>query len=616
MIKKAIFPNVILFILLIIISCFKAERISKIDDKFNNAVFRNPNMPIEKRVEDLLSKMTLEEKLGQMVQLGVEFLQNNEDITKFKVGALLNGANNVPEISNVPKTWVNHLTKYQNQALKTRLKIPLLYGIDALHGNALVKETVVFPHNIGMGCTNNPALAEKAARIIAEEIAGCGIHWTFAPCVAVPQDERWGRTYEGYSENPDIVKIMAEATVKGLQGNNFTEKPFVLATAKHFLGDGGTAGGNDRGDTVCDEKTLRKIHLQGYIGAIKQNVGSIMVSYSSWNGLKMHENKYLLTDVLKKELGFNGLLLSDYGGILEVSGTTEEKFSKAINSGVDMIMQGPEYPRLFRGLVNLVKNGSIPIERIDDAVRRILYIKFKMGLFENPYFDNEKLTNSIGSEEHKMIARQCVRESTVLLKNNNKILPLSKNLKRIHVSGWFANDIGNQCGGWTLKWQGDKGNIRSGTTILKGIKAAVSKSTKVTYSKDGKGAKGADVCIVVVGEREKPYAEWFGDSNGLNIYYKDQEVLNEIKQTGIPTIVVLIAARPLIVTNFIDNWDAFLVAWVPGTEGEGVSDIIFGDYNPTGKLSFTWPKNMSQIPINYGDKDYDPLFPFGYGLNY
>jgi beta-glucosidase len=605
------------FILIIVLfSCAKqVKRLNlPIQDEFSNSIYRNPNFPVEKRVEDLLSKMTVEEKIGQMLQINVGNLITFDDITKYGLGALLNAANEVPEINNTAKTWVNLLNTYQEKALNTRLKIPVLYAIDAVHGNALVDKTVVFPHNIAMGCTNDPELIEKAGRIIASEVAGCGIHWTFAPCVAVARDERWGRTYESFSENPELVKTMAEAYIKGLQGNNFTEKPFVLTSAKHFLGDGGTLGGVDRGDLQLDMDTIRKIHLPGYIGAIKSGAGTIMPSYSSVNGIKMHANKYLLTDVLKKELGFNGFLISDFNAVNLLQLTNEENISTAINAGIDMIMTAVDYPGTFRTFVKVVNDKKIPIKRIDDAVRRILTIKFKMGLFENPYFD-EGLTDKVGSKEHKDIARQCVRESTVLLKNENKILPLKKDIKKILVCGKSAHNLGYQCGGWTLTWQGEKKTYRSGTTILDGIKQAVSKNTKVTYSIDGKNAQDADVIVAVFGE-ETNYAEWFGDRSTLNLDYRDMETLKEIKKLNKPIVVVLITARPLIVTDYLKDFDALLVAWTPGTEGEGVSDVIFGDYNPTGRLSFTWPKSMDQIPINIGDKNYDPLYPYGYGLSY
>ncbi len=601
---------------MVLFSCARqAVRVQMpIRDEFAGSIFRNPDYPIEKRVDDLLSKMTVEEKVGQMLQVNVDSLINFDEIAKYGFGALLNDANSVPEIGNNPKTWVNLLTTYQNKALNTRLKIPILYAIDAIHGNALVDKTVVFPHNIAMGCTNDPALVEKAGRVIAAEVAGCGINWTFAPCVAVALDERWGRTYESFSENPELVKKMAEAYVRGLEGNNFTERPFVLSTAKHFLGDGGTAGGVDRGDVKLDLADLERIHLQGYIGAIRANVGTIMPSYSSVNGIPMHQNKSLLTGLLKNDLGFKGFLISDFNAVQLLKMTSIDSIAASFNAGLDMMMIGMDYPKIFDTFVQAVKENKIPASRIDDAVRRILTIKFKMGLFEDPYFDRG-FTELENSKAHREVARQCVRESVVLLKNDNRILPLKKNLKRIHVCGKSADNIGYQCGGWTLSWQGEKKSYRSGTTILEGIKQAVSKNTKVTYSIDGKGAKGADVIIAVFGE-ETNYAEGQGDRNDLSLDYRDLDVIKEIRNLNIPIVVVLITGRPLVLTDYLRYFNALAVAWTPGTEGEGVSDVLFGGYDPTGRLSFSWPRTIGQLPVNYGDKNYDPLYPYGYGLSY
>jgi beta-glucosidase len=405
---------------------------------------------------------------------------------------------------------------------------------------------------------------------------------------------------------------MSEASVKGYQ-QGFGNNTSVLACAKHFLGDGGTVDGNDQGNTVCDEQTLRELHMQGYLSAIQQGVGSIMISYSSWNGQKMHGNKYLLTDVLKNELGFKGFLISDYAAIDQLPGDFASDIEVSINAGLDMIMVPDRYKEFISILKQLVNNGRVPIARIDDAVRRILKIKMQLGLFEKPLTDRS-LTATLGSNAHREVARECVRQSLVLLKNTNNILPLSKNLTRIHVAGKNSNDIGNQCGGWTISWQGNSGEITNGTTILEAIQNTVSPSTQVTHSIDGTGAAGADVGVVVIGET--PYAEYNGDRDDLSLSSEDILVINRIKNQGIPVVVILVSGRPLLIEPAINDVQAFIAAWLPGTEGQGVADVLFGDYNPTGKLSNTWPKNMSQIPINTGDTNYDPLFPYGFGLSY
>ncbi len=567
---------------------------------------------IEKRVEALLAQMTLDEKIGQMTQVDRGFLEKEEDIQIYYLGSLLSGGGSAPA-DNSPNGWANMYDRYQLYALQTRLKIPLIYGIDAVHGHNNVRGAVIFPHNIGLGCTRNPALVEQAARITAAEVAGTGIDWTFSPVVAVPRNERWGRTYEGFGESPDLVQMMAEAAVKGYQGNNLADRASILACAKHFVGDGGTANGRDQGDTQVDETTLRQIHLSGYISAIEAGTGSIMVSFSSWNGEKMHGNKYLLTDVLKNELWFQGFLISDWGGIDQLPGDYASDIETSINAGLDMIMVPQRYKEFISTLKNLVTQGRVPRSRIDDAVRRILRVKMATDLFEHPFTDRA-LTAAVGSAAHREVARECVRQSLVLLRNNNHTLPLAKNLARIHVAGKNADDLGNQCGGWTISWQGRSGNITTGTTILQAIKNAVSSNTAVTFSRDGTGAEGADAGIVVIGET--PYAEGLGDRADLRLATDEVVTIIRLRNAGVPVLVILISGRPMIVSPWIDYCDAFIAAWLPGTEGQGVADVIFGDYNPTGKLSHSWPREMTQIPINIGDPVYEPLFAYGYGLSY
>lgn len=580
----------------------------------------NQKTMINKKVDALMSKMTLEEKIGQMTQVDLDAIkQNPDDIAKYSLGSLLCGGNTeVPDIS--AKGWAQSYQQYQNIALKSRLKIPILFGIDAVHGHNNVDGATIFPHNIGLGASRNPKLVEKVARITALEVRGTGMQWAFAPCVAVARNERWGRTYESFGENPELSKSLGAAAVLGLQTKNLKDKTSVLASVKHFMGDGGTTNGKDQGNTECDMNTLREIHLAPYIDAIKAGAKNIMVSYSSWNGLKMHGNKYLLTDVLKKELGFKGFLVSDWAAIDQLGKDYKTDIEISINAGLDMIMipNGPDkennYVQFINFLKELVNEGKVPIERIDDAVRRILTVKFEMGLFEN-YKVDKKLTAKVGSKEHREIAREAVRQSLVLLKNDKNVLPLSKSLKRIHVAGKAADDIGIQCGGWTISWQGNTGNVISGgTTILQAIKNTVSKKTEITTSTDGKGAEGADVCLVVVGEN--PYAEMFGDREDLSLSKDDIQTIENAKASGVPVVVILLSGRPMIITDQISKVDGFIAAWLPGTEGQGVADVLFGDFKPVGKLPHSWPKSMNQIPINVGDKNYDPLFPYGFGLSY
>lgn len=580
----------------------------------------NQKTMINKKVDALMSKMTLEEKIGQMTQVDLDAIkQNPDDIAKYSLGSLLCGGNTeVPDIS--AKGWAQSYQQYQNIALKSRLKIPILFGIDAVHGHNNVDGATIFPHNIGLGASRNPKLVEKVARITALEVRGTGMQWAFAPCVAVARNERWGRTYESFGENPELSKSLGAAAVLGLQTKNLKDKTSVLASVKHFMGDGGTTNGKDQGNTECDMNTLREIHLAPYIDAIKAGAKNIMVSYSSWNGLKMHGNKYLLTDVLKKELGFKGFLVSDWAAIDQLGKDYKTDIEISINAGLDMIMipNGPDkennYVQFINFLKELVNEGKVPIERIDDAVRRILTVKFEMGLFEN-YKVDKKLTAKVGSKEHREVAREAVRQSLVLLKNDKNVLPLSKSLKRIHVAGKAADDIGIQCGGWTISWQGNTGNVISGgTTILQAIKNTVSKKTEITTSTDGKGAEGADVCLVVVGEN--PYAEMFGDREDLSLSKDDIQTIENAKASGVPVVVILLSGRPIIITDQISKVDGFIAAWLPGTEGQGVADVLFGDFKPVGKLPHSWPKSMNQIPINIGDKNYDPLFPYGFGLSY
>ncbi len=572
------------------------------------------------KVLNLLQQMTLEEKIGQMTQADRTSIADVNDIQKYGLGALLSGGDSNPP-NTTPEQMADWVDQCQFAALQSRLKIPILYGIDAVHGYGNIINSVIFPHNIGMGATGDPQLAEKAARITAIEMVGTGVRWAFAPCIAVAGDERWGRNYESYGETSDWPILLGVAAIKGFQGD-LNSRYSVLACAKHYIGDGGTQfgtgiyGGNDQGDTRVSEEILRQLYLPPYIAAVKAGVRTVMASYSSWNGQKLHNHQYLLTKVLKEELGFTGFIVSDFRGIDQLPGSYNNRVATAINAGIDMVMGPVSYEQFINTVKTLVEKGQIPTSRINDAVARILRVKFELGLFEAPYADRNLLP-TIGSQEHREVARQCVRESLVLLKNDGQILPLSTQIKRIIVAGRCADNLGYQCGGWTIKWQGDSGNITTGTTILQGIRQTVSAGTTVSYSRDGKVEGKADVAVVVVGET--PYAEFQGDITNpdkLTLSSQDQETINNIKKTKIPMIIVLISGRSLVITDELKKSKAFIAAWLPGTEGQGVADVLFGSYNPTGKLPCSWPKTPEQIPVNTGDPNYAPLFEYGFGLSY
>jgi len=560
-------------------------------------------------VDDLLSEMTLEEKIGQMTQIERSSIDRTT-IKDYFLGSVLSGGGSSPGDS--PEDWADMYDGFQEQALATRLKIPIIYGVDAVHGHNNLKGAVIFPHNIGLGSTRNPNLVKEVARITALETAATGIDWTFSPAIPVVLDERWGRTYESFGETPELAQLLGKAAIQGYQGNDLSKNETIAACAKHFIGDGGTLNGRDQGNTIASEAELRAIHLPGFIDAIEANVATVMASYSSWNGGKLHGSSYLLTDVLKNELGFKGFVISDWGAIDQLPGDYSSDVEKAINSGIDMVMVPHDYELFISTLTQLVNNGRVTEERIDDAVSRILKVKFDLGLFEE-LMTSRSLINEIGSQAHRDVARQAVRESLVLLKNESSLLPLSKNTA-IHLSGKNADDLGHQMGGWSIWWQGGSGDITEGTTILEGFESHSTGS--ISYSRTGNGASnsGADVAIAVIGET--PYAEGAGDSDDLRLSSGDIQVVKTLKATGKPVIVIIVSGRPLIIDEILDDADAIVAAWLPGTEGDGVAEVILGDYSPKGILPISWPRTNSQIPINVGDSDYNPLYEYGFGLTY
>jgi beta-glucosidase len=572
--------------------------------------YLDPAQPVPVRVADLLGRMSLDEKIGQMTQAERNAV-SAADITSYRLGSLLSGGGSAPS-PNTAAAWVDMYDGFQRDALATPLRIPLIYGVDAVHGHNNVRGATVFPHNIGLGATRDPALVQRIGRATAEEVAGTGIDWDFAPCLCVARNDRWGRTYESFGETPALPTAMS-TLVTGLQSGN----PSVLATAKHYVGDGGTTGGVDQGDTQLSEADLRAIHLPPFRAAVQRGVGSVMISYSSWNGLKMHANRYLVTDVLKGELGFTGFVVSDWNAIDQIDGQpgfTAAEVRTAINAGLDMIMVPTDWRHFIDLLRAEVQAGRVPVSRIDDANRRILTKKFELGLFEKPFTDRA-WTGSVGGAAHRDLAREAVRRSQVLLKNRYGVLPLPKTAPKVFVAGKNADDIGNQSGGWTISWQGSSGPTTPGTTILQGIRAAVSPSTVVTYNRDGNGLDGSyQAAIAVVGET--PYAEGAGDRPGpLSLDATDLAVLTRLRAAGVPIIVVLVSGRPLDVAAQLPDWDALVAAWLPGTEGRGVADVLFGDYDPTGTLPVTWPASAAQEPVNDGDGRAG-LFPYGYGQRF
>ena len=572
---------------------------------------------VDKKVSELIELMSLDEKVGQMTQIDQRFLDTITDLSTYSIGSLLSGGGSHPNV-NEPQAWLDMYNNYQSETLKSRLQIPLIYGIDAVHGHNNVYGATIFPQNIGLGATNNPELIFKISEATSIEVAATGIDWTFSPCLSSPEDYRWGRTYEGFSSDPSLVEILGEASVKGYQSAQTNSGKKVVACAKHFIGDGNTEFGTgmnglvDRGNTILTVDELKEKLLPKYQAAIDADVQTIMASYNSWNGVKCHGSKELLTDILKVEMGFDGFVISDWQGIDEIPGDYKSDIITSINAGIDMVMvsgQGQPYKKFMRLLKESVEEGSIPLARIDDAVKRILKVKLRNGLFDNPIVENDAL-EVIGSDAHRDIARQAVRESVVVLKNDD-IIPISKDSKSIVVAGRGADNLGMQCGGWTINWQGGQGDITVGTTILDGIKKSVSSETNVIYSIDGQDLNDVDGDLAVVAIGEDPYTEFFGDKDNLDLLDDDIETINTLKDKGYKVMVLLISGRPMNIADHINNWDGFAAVWLPGTEGDGISDILFGDFQSSGKLSYPWP-----IKAEYGANadDKELLFKFGFGL--
>ncbi|XP_052193000.1 uncharacterized protein LOC127801699 isoform X2 [Diospyros lotus] len=593
--------------------------------------YKDAKQPVAVRVQDLLSRMTLKEKIGQMVQID-KSVASAQVMRNYSIGSVLSGGGSTPLLQATAKDWVKMINDFQKGSLSSRLGIPMIYGIDAVHGHNNVYKATIFPHNIGLGSTRDPNLLRKIGDATALEVRATGIPYVFAPCIAVCRDPRWGRCYESYSEDPKIVQEMTDI-ILGLQGeapnSSFTRVPYVsgknkvAACAKHFVGDGGTTKGINENNTIIDMNRLFSIHMPAYNDSIRKGVSTIMVSYSSWNGEKMHANHNLITGYLKGTLKFKGFVISDWEGIDKITTPPHSNYTYSVQAsilaGVDMVMVPYKYTEFIDDLIYLVKKTVIPMDRIDDAVSRILLVKFTMGIFENPLADLS-LIDEVGSQAHRNLAREAVRRSLVLLKNGKRtdepLLPLPRKAPKILVAGSHADNLGYQCGGWTITWQGFSGNnYTSGTTILDAISSTVDKNTEVIHvenpSSDYVMSGKFSYAIVVVGEY--PYAESAGDNPSLTIADPGPTVISNV--CGVVTcVVVIISGRPLVIEPYMSSIGALVAAWLPGTEGQGVTDVLFGDYEFTGKLSRTWFKSVDQLPMNVGDSHYDPLFPFGFGL--
>ena len=579
-------------------------------------------------IEQLIAGMTVEEKVGQVIQGDLDFI-SPEDVKKFKIGSVLNGGNTAPngDKYSSAQDWKN-LSKefYDASPTYKGIKVPVLWGTDAVHGHNNVIGATLFPHNIGLGASGNVDLMRSIGEAIALEVLSTGVAWTFAPTVAVPQDDRWGRTYEGFSEDPILVSKLGKAFVLGLQGEGETllDGNHVIATAKHFMGDGGTFEGVDQGNTRISETGLREIHGYPYFDALDACAQTVMASFNSWNGKKLHGYKELLTDILKVDMQFDGFVVGDWNGHGQVEGCSNAKCAQSFNAGVDMFMVPENWKDLLRNTIKQVKSGEISEARLDEAVRKILTVKSRLGLF-NGRIPHEFKENYLGHPEHIALARQAVRESLVLLKNNDKLLPLNPS-QHIGIIGDAANKISSQTGGWTITWQGRENSNEDFVNVNSIYQALeqfiISSGGSVEFSGNGKFSKTPDVVIGVFGE--EPYAEMLGDLKDVSFTPTDPKflpILESVNAQNIPTVSIFLSGRPLVVNRQINASDAFIAAWLPGTAVEGIGDIIFTkdneiNYDFTGKLSYSWPKSKDQAVLNYTDSIYDPLFPFGYGLSY
>lgn len=594
----------------------------------DKSVYMDATQDIETRIEALLAQMTLEEKIAQMLQPEQAYITAAE-VKEYGVGSVLSGGGSAPTSGNTVIDWAYRINELKKAALETRLGIPLLYGVDAVHGNNNVYGATIFPHNIGLGATGDVELVEKIGVATAAEVRAIGAQWTFAPTLGNPQNVRWGRSYECFSEDASVVAEFGTAYIRGFQGekesDTYLDETHVLACAKHFIGEGYTTDGVNQGNVeMTDEEfdvLLESGVLDPYTMAINEGVRTVMVSYNSVNGVKCHENRHLIREVLKGELGFTGLVVSDYNAVQQLSGITyKEQIRQAIDAGVDLFMEVSTWKDVLKNIKELVEEGSVPMEQIDEAVCRILRVKFEAGLFEEEIGGEKELAlrDEVGSEEHREIAREAVRKSLVLLKNDKvgeqTALEALKEADNIRLCGQKAYDLGNQCGGWTISWQGLTGKTTIGTTIIDGIAAAVMPEKTLSHDIKGEVLAENEAIIIVVGEG--PYAETDGDrsENGVTISATDKEMLANLRQSlsnqgkeDMPVVAILIGGRPLDITEYMDLFDGIIMAWLPGTEGEGIADVLFGEYDFTGKLTYTWREHP-------GDTQSPVLFEKGFGL--
>jgi beta-glucosidase len=562
-----------------------------------------------------IAAMTLAEKVGQMVQADVS-TASPDDVREYRLGSI---TDTVPEGDRrTTAAWRNLYDGYQSAALQTRTGIPVVIGIDAAHGHAYYDgSSVILPHNIGLGATRNPQLARQLARVTARELSATGVRWTFSPTIAVARDIRWGRTYESFGEDVELQRMFASAFVYGYQGRDLKADDSVGATAKHFVADGATDGGVDRGDATISDAEIRAMHLPGFVDAIDHGVVAVMASFSSVNGEKVHGSRYLLTDLLKTELGFGGVVITDWEGVKGAN----LSYRQALDAGLDMFMLVKSWKESLAEMIRLVETGEVPMSRIDDAVTRILRMKLRLGLFDRP-FSSAACADAMGSREHRDLARQAVRESLVLLKNEGGVLPLARDRKVI-VVGSHADNTAYQCGGWTKKWQGAHADhygapareVAGATSIIAGIRELIGDERVIDAGVAG-FSDAADTVIVVVGET--PYAEKDGDRAAADLVLgpEQRELITRYHDAGKRVVTVLVSGRPLLVNEELARSAAFVAAWLPGSEGRGIAEVLFGDYGFKGKLGFSWPRTADRIPINVRDPDYDPLFEYGFGLTY
>ncbi len=587
-------------------------------------------------VRQLLNRMTTEEKVGQILQAEIQTI-TPEELKQYHIGSLLNGGGSLPNRNSLASAadWARFADRYYQASVETsggRAAIPVIWGTDAVHGHNNLRGATIFPHNIGLGAANDAALMQRIGEVTAQEVRASGIEWVFAPTLAVARNDKWGRTYESYSESPERVAQLAGAMIVGLQGqpgtSEFLDESHVAATAKHFLADGGTQGGDDQGNAVIDEATLVAVHNAGYPVALDAGAQTVMASFSSWNGQKMHGNHYLLTDILKDRMKLDGFVVGDWNGHGQVPGCTNDSCPESIEAGIDMAMVPYDWKSMFHKTLAQVNSGVLSMARLDDAVSRILLVKKRLGLFDGKAPSERALGGKeslIGNDSHREVAREAVRKSLVLLKNNQSVLPIAADA-RILVAGSHGDDIGNQSGGWSVSWQGTgntNDNFPRATSIYQGLRQAATYPERVSFSADGSYQQKPDVAIVVFGE--EPYAEGQGDIDTLEFQPHNKTalaLLHSLKADGIPVVSVFISGRPLWVNPEINASDAFVAAWLPGTEGAGIADVLLQKpsggvhYDFTGTLSFSWPKTPQDAELNVGQTDYDPLFAFGYGLTY